>query len=206
VEWAGAGGPIACGNIVVGAPTLLANGKGSTARFRILLRVMEDGQVALLPYYALTEKERITAGNFLSVKQPMTITGPFGQTAAPLWFNLTLPGNDPLNPFKHKYHPDHDNLDRKFNPYKDDLPTYLYESFEVDRRLTLVLTTLPPGGDEQLARQVDWGGAVWGGDYLEVVENLHQNAITARGYFVIRQMLNAEQLVKQDYDLPAVNQ
>ena len=41
---------------------------------------------------------------------------------------------------------------------------------------------------------------MWGGDYREVVEGLHQNIITARGYFVIRRMLTVDQLVAQDYD------
>jgi hypothetical protein len=47
---------------------------------------------------------------------------------------------------------------------------------------------------------MDWGGAVWGGEYREVVDNLNKNAITARGYFVIRHVLTADQLVKQEYD------
>ena len=195
---------VACGNIVVGAPTAFSDGRGSAARFRILLRVKgtASGQTELVPYYEISEKQRVSAVNFLSLQAPkVNISGAgFGTTGEALEFDLALPPDDPLNPFKHKYNPDHDNLDRKFQEYAETVPLYQYESYGVNRLVTLVLTELPPGGDETDAASVDWGGAVWGGDYREVVEGLHKNTITARGYFVIRRVLTAEQLTPQTYD------
>ena len=66
------------------------------------------------------------------------------------------------------------------------MPLYLYESYLVNRQVTLILTELPPGGNETDTASVDWGGAVWGGDYREVVEGLHKNTI-ATATLVIRQ-------------------
>jgi hypothetical protein len=195
---------VACGNIVVGAPTAFSDGRGSAARFRILLRVKgtASGQTELVPYYEMNEQQRVSAVNFLSLQAPkanISAAG-FGTTGEALEFDLALQPDDPLNPFKHKYNPDHDNLDRKFQEYAETVPLYLYESYSVNRKVTLVLTELPPGGNETDAASVDWGGAVWGGDYREVVEGLHKNTITARGYFVIRRVLTAEQLTPQGYD------
>jgi hypothetical protein len=192
VTWNGA--TVACGNLVIGSPTQFADGRGSSARFRVILRVNKtDGQTALLPYYAVSDNQRISTAVFLSLQKPITITGPFGVTGSGLEYDFTLPANDPLNPYKHKYNPDHDNLDAKFQGYQE-------EAFDVQRKVTFVLTELPYDGDAAAAASLDWGGAVWGGDYREVVANLHKNSITARGYFVIRHVLTADQLVKQAYD------
>lgn len=195
---------VACGNIVASAPTAFANGQGSEARFRILLRVSQDGQTELLPYYEMSEDRRVSAVNFLSLQEPVIQTGPFGGRddkgqLKVLEYNLVLPADDPLNPFKHKYNPDHDNLDRKYQGYEETVPLYMYESYLVNRKVVLALTEEPPGGDAAAAT-VDWGGATWGGTYREVIDGLHQNTITARGYFVIQRVLTADQLVEQDYD------
>jgi hypothetical protein len=198
------GSQVVCGNIVIGAPTSFKDGRGSEARFRILLRVRgtEKGQTELVPYYAMSENERVSAVNFLSLQAPKVNISDagFGTIGGALEFDLALPPGDPLNPFKHKYNPDHDNLDRKFQEYGETVPLYQYESYAVNRRVTLVLTDLPPGGDETSAAGLDWGGATWGGEYREVIEGLHQNTITAHGYFVIRRVLTAEQLTPQTYD------
>ncbi len=198
------GADVACGNLAVGVPTAFSDGRGSAARFRIILRVKgtASGQIELVPYYEIGEQERVSAVNFLTLQAPKVNSSAagFGTTGEALQFDLTVQPNDPLNPFKHKYNPDHDNLDRAFEKYNEIVPLYLYESYLVNRQVTLILTELPPGGNETDAASVDWGGAVWGGDYREVVEGLHKNTITARGYFVIRRVLTAEQLTPQGYD------
>jgi len=195
---------VACGDIVASAPTAFANGQGSEARFRILLRVSQGGQTELLPYYEMSEDRRVSAVNFLSLQEPAIQAGPFGGRDETgqlrvLEYDLVLPADDPLNPFKHKYNPDHDNLDRKYQGYEETVPLYMYESYLVNRKVVLALTEQPPGG-EATAATVDWGGATWGGTYREVIDGLHQNTITARGYFVIQRVLTAGQLVGQDYD------
>jgi hypothetical protein len=188
---------IACGDIVVGAPTAFSDGRGSQAKLRILLRVDGSDDVELLPYYQMDDTERISAVNFLSLQGAELATGKFGSEGQAIQFDWTLPGNDPLNPFKHKYHPDHDNLDRAFAPIPNSI---LYESYDVERRITLTLRDF--SGDAETARSLDWGGTTWGGEYREVLDGLHKNPITVHGFFTIRQMITG-QLRPQDYDAPA---
>jgi hypothetical protein len=199
-----AGQEVACGEIVIGAPTRLDDGTGSEFRYRILLRVGEDGRAELLPYYRFDERRRISSAAF-SLGDPLAANGRVTDAAGLLNFAIAIAANDPLNPYKHKYHPDHDNLDARFNAINlDTVPPHLWESYAVQRRIGLTLTDDPPGfsGDEaaELALDLDWGGMTWGGLYKEVVQGIHKNAITARGYFVIQHVLMAEDLQTQEYD------
>jgi hypothetical protein len=211
VEEQGGGGDagkgIACGEIVVGAPTKFADGRGSQFTFRLLLRVKETGSsypTELLPWYAVEDGPRVSSAAF-SIQGPVVRSGvvDFGDTSGLLDFFITIDPQDPLNPYKHKYQPDHDNLDVKFNEIDfDAVAPYLWESYEVRRRIQLELTELPPvpDADAALAAEVDWGGATWGGLYKEVIKGIHMNDITVKGYFVIRHALTVEELEPQEYD------
>ncbi len=206
-EQVGGGGvvgkAVACGEIVVGAPTSFANGAGSEFTFRVILRVHEDGRTQILPSYVITNGLRISTPNF-SIRKPVQASGRFIGGNGLLDFGLIIDAQDPLNPFKHKYHPDHDNRDAKFNPYPETLSPYLWEAFAVRRRLLFSLTDDPPGVEgaeaQALAIKVDWGGAVWGGLYQEVIQGVHKNPITVKGYFVIQHALTEAQLTAQPYD------
>jgi len=207
VEQAGGGGAsdkgVACGEIAVGAPTKMADGRGSEFKFRVLLRVADDGAASLLPEYVFTGTRRISSVAF-SHPRPITASAAFA-AGQPLSFPITIAANDPLNPFLHKYHPDHDNLDAGFNPIDlDETLSYLWESPEVQRRITLELSDVLPyaGATADEAIALDWGGANWGGYYREVLHGLHRNDITVKGYFVIRQILTGDQLATQAYDRP----
>ena len=189
---------IACGELLTRAPTTAASGRGSEAHFRILLRVDDAGSVELIPYYDLGNKQRISAANFLSLQKALMAAGQFGKSGQAMKFDIKLPGNDPLNPFKHKYNPDHDNLGSDFEP----LAATAYESYKVQRKVTLILGEPPyrlqgkaEGEGETAAPSQDWRG-----EYSEVILGLHKNKISVRGYFIIRQVLAGRQLRKQDYD------
>jgi hypothetical protein len=211
IEKQGAGGAegegIACGEVAVGAPTIFANGSGSEFRFRVILRVDQSGGVALLPDYVVNdvagETRRVSSAAFSMVSPLAATGGDFGDLSEVLDFSILIGPDDPLNPFKHKYHPDHDNLDVKFNPIDfDAVDPYLWEAYEVQRRIQLALTELPPmdGATPAIAAELDWGGVVWGGLYKEVIQGIHQNDITVKGYFVIRHALSWEDLTPQAYD------
>lgn len=203
VEEAGAnnaaGRGVACGVIAVGAPTQ------SEFRYRVLLRVAEDGSAQLLPRYVVdppTSTLRISSAAF-SMQEPIGGGGSFTDPNPRLTFAITVGSQDPRNPFKHKYAPDHDNLDAKFNPIDlSSVPPHLWESYQVTRRLKMELTEFPPGGGAEEAAALDWRGATWGGAFSEVYSGLYKNAITVKGYFVIQQVLTANQLTKQSYDNP----
>jgi hypothetical protein len=108
---------------------------------------------------------RTSSSNFLSV------VGFFaaGQT---LTATLTLPHDHPNNPFQHKYHPDHDNLNARF-----DGPAV--ESYSVTRQVQWQLTSSPPSG----ATGPDYGYNELGGNYSEVITGLHKSPIHLTGDF-----------------------
>lgn len=84
-----------------------------------------------------------------------------------------MSANHPLNPFKHKYHPDHDNLAPDFRTYQE-------EAYGIIREVTLVFDaatggTSPAAGYDELK-----------GEYREKIRGLHRNPIYASGRFVLR--------------------
>jgi hypothetical protein len=88
---------------------------------------------------------------------------------------LTLPFDHPNNPFLHKYHPDHDNMNVRF-----DGPAV--ESYAVARQLELELTASPPAGPES----PDYGFDEVGGNYREIITGLHKTPIHVSGTFRLR--------------------
>jgi hypothetical protein len=88
---------------------------------------------------------------------------------------LTLGYDDPLNPFKHVYHPDHDNLDTRF---EQTLPEGR-ESFTVIRQVALDFTGTDPLG----LNPPGWGDREIGGVYRETFTGLHRSAIQISGTF-----------------------
>ncbi len=208
-----AGEQVACGEIDVGSPTRLADGRGSEFTFRVILRVAEDGTTELLPYYeagrgATDANTRISSANF-SLIAPTRASGLYADPH--FRFSIVVDPNDPRNPFKHKYHPDHDNLDRQFNPIDlDAVDPNFWESYAVRREIQLqpvddlreipAFADLEPGAAAKLAAEVDWGGATRGGLYHEVLSGVHKNDITVQGHFVVRHVLTADKLETQSYD------
>jgi hypothetical protein len=192
------------GALCFSAPPRLPNGSGSEFRYRIILRIGADGRVELLPYYKVNESTRMSSAVF-SLNNALPANGRITDPGRLLNFAIAIDANDPHNPYKHKYHPDHDNLDARFNAIDlNSVPPHLWESYTVQRRIRLTFTDDPPGVPEDevesLAIEVDWGGMTWGGLYQEVVQGIHKNAITASGYFVVSHILMADDLQPQPYD------
>jgi hypothetical protein len=118
---------------------------------------------------------RISAVAF-SHPRPIVMNGAFSDpTAAPLSCQVVLGYDDPLNPFKHRFHPDHDNLDEaRAKVLGEGL-----ESFTVTRVLSLRFTDTDPEG---LATS-RWGDSQIGGEYTETLSGLHKTPIVIRGIF-----------------------
>jgi hypothetical protein len=74
----------------------------------------------------------------------------------------------PLNPFYHKYHPDHDNLTADFKVYQA-------EAYGFSRDITVALNADQDGGGAKN------GSEVMKGTYTEVIRGLHRNAIQVKG-------------------------
>lgn len=82
-------------------------------------------------------------------------------TTDTLRFRVTVPFDDPLNPFMHAFHPDHDNRDANFQRFPegsadidgDSIPDVRYqdvtneESYSIVRDITLAFTGVEPGRD-----------------------------------------------------------
>jgi len=85
---------------------------------------------------------------------------------------LTLPFDHPTNPFKHKFHPDHDNLDARF----DEPAT---EAYTTTRQIRLDFAASPPDGPAV----PDFGYNEMGGTYSETITGIHKNAIYVSGTF-----------------------
>ncbi len=92
---------------------------------------------------------------------------------------VTIPFDDPTNPFVHAYHPDHDNRDARFNP----LPAGV-ESYNITRRITFTFTADPPTA----ASATGWGTTIYGGTYAETIEGLNKDPLTVSGTFVLRRI------------------
>jgi hypothetical protein len=80
--------------------------------------------------------------------------------------------DDATNPFRHKYHPDHDNLNVRF-----DGPAV--EAYATTRQIELEFTATPPDGTSA----PDYGHDVMGGIYREVISGLHKTNLYVRGTF-----------------------
>ena len=88
------------------------------------------------------------------------------------------------NPYKHKYHPDHDNLNERFDDYKE-------EAFAIQRNFVLEFAATDPVAGSPSA---DYGYGELAGIYREVVNGLHRVPIVAQGTFRIRRVSEIAEL------------
>jgi hypothetical protein len=108
----------------------------------------------------------------------MTRAGEFG--LGTFTGQVAIGYDDPRNPFKHTFHPDHDNLDERFEAK---LPEGA-ESFGINRRIELEFTADDP---DRLA-VAGWGDNQLGGSYRETVTGLHTRTLYAAGTFRLTQI------------------
>ncbi len=94
--------------------------------------------------------------------------------------SLLVDSNMPTNPFYHKYHPDHDNLDRQFlNPVQ--------EAYQISREMEFSFLPNNPQYPDK-ADPPGWGVQEMGGIYRESITGLHKNAIFMQGKFRLRRV------------------
>ena len=110
------------------------------------------------------------AGNFLP------LSGYFGGSQT-VTGTLTLAPDLPTNPFYHRYHPDHDNLDASFQNYRA-------EAYEVTRQLSLAFSLTPPAG----TAVADYGYQTIGGTYRETITGLHRENLVVQGSFLLQRV------------------
>lgn len=90
---------------------------------------------------------------------------------------LVIDSELPTNPFLHRYHPDHDNLDAQFLNFEP-------EAFQVTRDMRFIFTSEDPIGREPPG----WGDSILGGVYEGSLSGLHRNTIFTSGIFRLRRI------------------
>jgi hypothetical protein len=112
-------------------------------------------------------------------------SGSIGRSGSSV-FEILLDYDSDSNPFVHRFHPDHDNLDARF---ETKLPAGR-ESLTVKRTVTLEFLPSVAGVTDP-----SWGSTMLGGTYTEVVEGLRPVPITISGSFVINRVSDAASLL-----------
>ena len=106
-----------------------------------------------------------------------------------------LPGND-SNPFLHRFHPDHDNLDEHFTTV---LTGTAAESYQVARKLKLTFSNRYPANPDEIARDPSsvppgWGDSQLGGTYGETLTGLHKDTLSTSGWFTLKRLTGLSDL------------
>lgn len=94
-------------------------------------------------------------------------------------------GTNSTNPFLHRYHPDHDNLESDFSTFKQEVN-------RIVRDVTLVFDSTPK--ENPTNPPPGWGVTVLGGTYTEHIRGLAKGPIKVEGNFTIRLASDVKQL------------
>ncbi len=161
-------------------------------------KIGSPGQLALItddlliPNYTCPEENgdkfcrRIgaTAYDFTGLEAAMT--GSFSLTGT-LSSNIILTPDNPTNPFKHKFSPDHDNLDELGFPITNPV---IMEVYNVTRDMTLQFSATDPLG----INPPGWGTTIMGGTYNETLNGVHRNPIYVSGAFRLQKVTDTGEL------------
>jgi len=134
---------------------------------------------------------RISAIGFDFEEQSLLMTGSFGAGHQLTVTNL-VPPTFRTNPFRHKFHPDHDNLTPDYQNFQQealDIQRYIALDFSLryPPELELPTTTPPP----------EWGHDRIGGMYVEELRGLHKEPINVQGTFELERISLVDRLNDQ---------
>ena len=96
--------------------------------------------------------------------------------------HITLAPDDPTNPFRHMYHPDHKLTDQSYLVERDINLTFAHE--DTDGRPITGVPTL------------SWGSSEIGGIYKEDITGIHKDAIHFEGTFLLHKVNNVGTLTQ----------
>lgn len=146
---------------------------------------------SLIPdYTGVVERGGEAAGNRISTAaydfpgNELDLSGSFGPGGA-VFGTIVLDPEFATNPFMHRFHPDHDNLDAQYLSFEQ-------EAYEVTRELELFFAEEDP---ENFDRP-EWGDEELAGTYTEAISGLHRSTIFISGIFRMRRAT----------DVPLLNQ
>lgn len=102
------------------------------------------------------------------------MTGSFDEAGGSLAVTITVAQDDPANPFRHGFHPDH----------KDPARAYA-----VTRAIEMIFSTEDADGDPVTGAPVmGWGSTRMGGIYRETLTGLHKAPIKVEGTFLLEKV------------------
>ena len=135
----------------------------------------------LIPNYTgVVERGGEAAGNRVSTAaydfpgNELDLSGSFGPGGA-VFGTIVIDPELPTNPFLHRFHPDHDNLDAQYLNFEQ-------EAYEVTRELELFFAEEDPEGFDR----PEWGDEELAGTYTEAISGLHRSTIFISGIFRMR--------------------
>lgn len=170
--------------------------RDDSGTYKLLSRVymgslLSTGELGLCTSESFLDPEKLASASRFSVAHlPIdVINRGTGGEAGSLTHTVFIPHNDATNPFVHQYHPDHDNLDARF---ENQLPAG-DESPNITRTLQFEFTTTDPTGE---ATPLGWGSTVLGGNFTETLEGIHSDPITLQGNFRLQRISDIPTLVQ----------
>jgi hypothetical protein len=123
-------------------------------------------------------------------------TAAFGADGSFFSCLVPLAHDDPLNPFIHRYHPDHNNLEER-SPWAPLQPTTnsfglleTSKSFAVNRQIQLAFTAT----DQEGVPLPGYGDTRLGGVYAEAITGLHKRELRVEGIFNLQRASRIGQL------------
>ncbi|MCC6233641.1 MAG: hypothetical protein IT580_13410 [Verrucomicrobiales bacterium] len=116
--------------------------------------------------------------------QFLPLSGTF-RTGSAVTGTISLSEEFPTNPFKHRFHPDHDNLDARFEDYQA-------EAFAIQRAITLEIAATDPGRGGAPVAQYGYGNLA--GTYRETISGLHREPIQVQGTFRLKRINEVAEL------------
>ena len=176
-------------------------------RFRIIVHVDSNGTARLLsrvlvgrhtlengygPVMMADERQpaalgldlatvRRVASTAFPVMPPLPMAGSFAVSNS-LAAVVVVEPEDPTNPFSHKFHPDHDNLDAQYsNPLAPGR-----ESFRIQRHIQLGFEGAPAAGADP-----DYGTSRIEGVYQETITGIHKDGVRLGGRFQLDRVIHA---------------
>ncbi|HMP89952.1 MAG TPA: hypothetical protein PJ991_07115 [Kiritimatiellia bacterium] len=134
---------------------------------------------------------RVSAIGFDFEDQSLLMSGAFGAGNRVSVTN-NIPPNFRTNPFRHKFHPDHDNLTPDYSGYQQ-------EALDISRIISLDFSLrYPPELELPTATPPpSWGRDRIGGIYFEELRGLHKESIQVQGSFELERISLIDRLNDQ---------
>jgi hypothetical protein len=134
------------------------------------------------PAFAHTQgTEGVSDPSFASSVWPIELTG---TPTTNLNGVIRMHYDDPLNPFVHRFHPDHNNLNERFQE-ENKLPEGS-ESFTILREVNFEFFSTSPLGSSV----PNWGYDIVGGVYTETLTGVHKSRINVKGTFQLNHVID----------------